>query len=349
MLKTRAGPMLRWLPPAAMAVVAIADIADGRQVGYLPLMALGPAFASLSCTVAGTALVGLLAVGLDIALSLYDGVFGRHQNVLILLSAVGVTAAAMLASAGRRQRERELADVRNVAEVAQRVLLRPVPGTAGPLRVTVRYTSASAEARIGGDLYEVVTAPAGVRIIVGDVQGKGLAAVETAATVLGVFREAAYDEPDLPGVARRLERALARLLRPEEFVTAILCEISGDHRMRLLNRGHPPPLLIQHGDVRFAEVADPAPPLGMTSLVSADPSPSEVRFEPNDQMLLYTDGVIEARDPEGLFYPLAERANLLKAADAEEALSSLLDDLLHHVGGPLDDDAAMLLVRRQLP
>lgn len=68
-----------------------------------------------------------------------------------------------------------------MAEVAQRVLLRPVPRRAGHLRAAVSYTSAMAEARIGGDLYEVVTGPSGVRVIVGDVQGKGLEAVETSA------------------------------------------------------------------------------------------------------------------------------------------------------------------------
>lgn len=59
-------------------------------------------------------------------------------------------------------------------------------------------TSAVGEARIGGDLYEVVSAPgSGLRVIVGDVQGKGLEAVETAAKVLGAFHEAAHDEPGL--------------------------------------------------------------------------------------------------------------------------------------------------------
>lgn len=343
---TRAAPLLRWLPIVVTAVVVLIDIVDGREFTYLPLIALGPAFASLSSGVLGTALIGLAAVGLEAGLSLYDGVLGHQINILIMLTTVGVTAAAMLASAGRCQRERELADVRHVAEVAQRVLLRPVPRAAGPVQVAVRYMSAAAEARIGGDLYEVVTTPAGVRIVVGDVQGSGLEAVETAATVLGAFREAAYDEPDLPGVAARLERALARLLTPEQFVTAVLCEINRHDRLTLLNRGHPAPLLIQHGEAGFAEPADPAPPLGMSWLLAADASTRDIPFDADDQILLYTDGVIEARDPEGRFYPLADRASLLKVADAEEALSSLQEDLMQHVGGPLDDDVAMLLVRR---
>jgi serine phosphatase RsbU (regulator of sigma subunit) len=122
------------------------------------------------------------------------------------------------------------------------VLLRSVPLSAGPLRVAVSYTSAVAEARIGGDLYEVVASPHGVRVIVGDVQGKGLAAVETAAVVLGAFREAAHDEPDLMGVGERLERSVARELEGEKFVTAILAESGSDHEVVFLNYGHPDPV-----------------------------------------------------------------------------------------------------------
>ena len=103
-----------------------------------------------------------------------------------------MTAAGVVAAVVRRRQEPELASVRSIAEVAQRVLLRPVPRSAGPLRVAVSYTSAVAEARIGGDLYEVVPSRR-VRVIVGDVQGKGLEAVETAAVVLGEFRAAAAD------------------------------------------------------------------------------------------------------------------------------------------------------------
>lgn len=114
-----------------------------------------------------------------------------------------MTAAGVVAAVMRQRREAELASVRSIAEVAQRVLLRPVPRSAGPLRIAVSYTSAMAKARIGGDLYEVVTSSAGVRIIVGDVQGKGLEAVESAAVVLGAFREAAHDEPDLRPSASR--------------------------------------------------------------------------------------------------------------------------------------------------
>lgn len=73
-----------------------------------------------------------------------------------MAAVVGVTVAGVAAAVMRRRREDELASVRSIAEVAQRVLLRPVPRLAGHVRAAVSYTSAVAEARIGGDLYEVV-------------------------------------------------------------------------------------------------------------------------------------------------------------------------------------------------
>ena len=155
----------------------------------------------------------------------------------------GVTVAGLVETVMRQRREAELASVRSIAEVAQRVLLRPVPRSAGHLRVAVSYTSAVAEARIGGDLYEVVASSAGVRVIVGDVQGKGLEAVETAAVILGAFREAAHDEADLTSVGTRLERVADRECRGK-VRTAVLAEVADDHSVTLLNYGHPAPLIL---------------------------------------------------------------------------------------------------------
>ncbi|AOP51487.1 PP2C family protein-serine/threonine phosphatase [Streptomyces lydicus] len=330
-----------------MAVVSVVDLTAGPEVGFLPLVSLGPAFAGLVGGWRRTALVGLTAFVLCVGLGVYNGLFETRRGLTALLSVAGVTAAGVVAALMRQRREAELASVRSIAEVAQRVLLRPVPRSAGPLRIAVSYTSAVAEARIGGDLYEVVTSPAGVRIIVGDVQGKGLEAVESAAVVLGAFREAAHDEPDLSAVGERVERALNRHLSGERFVTAVLAEIGDGPDATLLNYGHPAPLVVRpDGTVAFAAPPDRALPLGLTLHGSgAAPHPHEVPFSPGDQLLFYTDGVSEARDVAGRFYPLDERAAHLKEPDPETALRAVREDLVEHAEGPLHDDAAMLLVR----
>ncbi|GAA0639894.1 PP2C family protein-serine/threonine phosphatase [Streptomyces thermocarboxydovorans] len=343
---SRSQKALSWMPLAVMAVIAVMDVSAGPGVGLLPLVSLGPAFAGLVGGWRRTALIGVLALLLCVALGLYNGLFAERRGYTAMASVAGVTGVGIAAAVMRSRREAELASVRSIAEVAQRVLLRPVPLTAGPLQLAVSYTSAVAEARIGGDLYEVVASPHGVRVIVGDVQGKGLAAVETAAVVLGAFREAAYDEPDLVGLGERVERSVARELQGERFVTAILAEIRGDQEVVLLNYGHPAPLLVRRdGSAEFPEPPAYALPLGLSAHGADGPRPYRVTFTPGEQLLLYTDGVTEARDQDGRFYPLAERTRLLKDPDVHRALEALREDLVQHAGGPPGDDAAMLLLR----
>ncbi|SEG69701.1 Stage II sporulation protein E (SpoIIE) [Actinacidiphila yanglinensis] len=336
------------LPYAVMAVVALVDGIGGASVGLLPLVALGPAFAGLVGSWVRTAVIGALAVAVVCALGAVDGLFAERRGFAAIGAVLGVTIAAVIAAVTRQRREAELANVRSIAEVAQRVLLRPVPRRAGPLRAAVSYTSAVTEARIGGDLYEVVSSPAGVRVIIGDVQGKGLDAVETAAVVLGAFREAAHDEKTLTGVGERVERAADRTLGGEKFVTAVIAEIRPMGGTTLLNFGHPPPMIVgPRGQVRFPEPPAYSLPLGLGLRQDQPPLPFEVDFHPGDQMLLYTDGVTEARDRSGTFYPLGERAHVLADRDPQRALEALRADLIRHTGGPLHDDAAMLLLRYQ--
>ncbi|PWI14421.1 hypothetical protein DI272_09820 [Streptomyces sp. Act143] len=338
--------VLSCMPAVVMAVVAVMDVVAGPGVGFLPLVSLGPAFSGLVGGWRRTAVFGLVALVLCVALGLYDGLFEERRGFTALASVAGVTGVGITAAVMRSRRESELASVRSIAEVAQRVLLRPVPLTAGPLQAAVSYTSAVAEARIGGDLYEVVASPHGIRVIVGDVQGKGLAAVETAAVVLGAFREAAHDESDLVGLGERLERSVARELEGEKFVTAILAEIGERHEAVFLNYGHPAPMVVRRdGSVDFPQPPSYALPLGLGAHGSDGPTPHRVDFGPGEQLLLYTDGVTEARDEDGRFYPVGERAHLLKDHDAHRALEALRADLAQHAGGPPHDDAAMLLLR----
>jgi serine phosphatase RsbU (regulator of sigma subunit) len=95
------------------------------------------------------------------------------------------------------------------------------------------------------------------------------------------------------------------------------------------------------------EPATPSLPLGLASLGTAPREVITVPFAPDDQMLFYTDGVSEARNRAGEFYPLPDRAVSAETMDPDSALNRLQQDVLMHVGHALDDDAAMLLLRRQ--
>jgi serine phosphatase RsbU (regulator of sigma subunit) len=335
------------VPFCLMALVVVADVLAGPQIGLLPLLSLGPALAPVSLGPARTVLTGGLAIVLSLLLALYDGIGFTVHAVVAVTTIVGATAAGALASAARQRGERELVNVRAVADVAQRVLLRQVPRRVGQVRIAMRYISAAAAARIGGDLYDVVAVAGTARLIVADVQGKGLAAVQTAAVVLASFRESAYDAPDLAGIAEHIELSLGHQAPEGKFVTAIMAEIDLEStEIRLLSCGHPAPLLVSGGLARLAEPLEAGLPLGLSGLAEDERKEYTVPFGPDDRMLFYTDGISEARDKTGAFYPVDRCAGLLGGPDPDIALGRLYDDVLGHVGGHLRDDSAALLVVR---
>jgi serine phosphatase RsbU (regulator of sigma subunit) len=185
---------------------------------------------------------------------------------------------------------------------------------------------------------------------VADVQGKGLAAVQTAAVVLASFRESAYDAPDLAGIAEHIELSLGHQAPEGKFVTAIMAEVDREGaEVRLLNCGHPAPLLVSGGLARLAEPLEAALPLGLAGLATGDRKEYTVPFGPDDRLLFYTDGISEARDKSGAFYPLDRCGALLGGPDPDAALGRLYDDVLGHVGGRLHDDSAALFVMRPPP
>jgi serine phosphatase RsbU (regulator of sigma subunit) len=347
--RPRAQVLLTVLPFAIMGGVAAADVLAGPGMVLLALLSLGPALAAASLRPAHTALVGVLAFVLCLLLAVYDHLPESRRTLIALVAIGGVTVAGVIASAARDRRERQLADVTAVAEVAQRVLLHPLPREVGPLQVAVRYISASVAARIGGDLYEVIATRQAIRLIVADVRGKGLAAVQTAALVLGAFREAAHDAAGLAQIAARIERSLERQAAAEEFVTAVLAQIPySGASIKILNCGHPPPLLLAGHAARLIEPCEAGLPLGLTQLAVSPRETSVIELSPGQRLLFYTDGISEARDKSGEFYPLDRCAGLLAGQDLGAGLDRLCDQVIRHVGHQLRDDATTLLISPHL-
>ncbi|MDQ1072022.1 PP2C family protein-serine/threonine phosphatase [Streptomyces canus] len=256
----------------------------------------------------------------------------------------------------RRALLRELRQARQVAGAAQRALLRPLPPRIGGLTVAAAQMSADRGATIGGDLYEAVATEHGVRVVMGDVRGHGLAAIGTAAAVLGSFREAVHDEPDLAGVLRRLDRAFARHLREraerdgtaaEEFVTVLLLEIGGDGGLRALNCGHPWPYLLSGSRVESLSSADPLPPLGPFPLPRDLSGLHRGHLLPDETLVLHTDGAEDARDAHGRFFSLPEVLREASRNAPNGVLGAVFDSLRNHTGGTPTDDVALLVLRNE--
>ncbi|HEY3881214.1 MAG TPA: PP2C family protein-serine/threonine phosphatase [Trebonia sp.] len=391
----------RWLEVSAVALITAVLIeclnrSWAQPPMLAPLLAVPPALAGIgAASVRRPLAYGGISLTAAVVVALKPTEYAGWLPVAAIFTIILITAVAMAGTAVSVRQQRRIADVSSVAEAAQRALLRPPPARLGPLGFDVVYLAAAAEAKVGGDLYEVArTAEHGIRVIMGDVRGKGLDAVELAADVLGMFRELAHDAGTLSELAARLDAGLHRSLgRHEEFVTALLVEIDQDSgRTSVFNCGHPSPLLIEAapsgaatGRVTSLDVPVPAPPLGLLLLGDCSEAQLSLALRPNDQLLLYTDGITEARDASRTFYPLPERVSALapravpnqepakpalksvtasagpredsgfgdggrqNGAREDGARQGLLDlihaDLLKHVGAPLDDDAALLLVR----
>jgi serine phosphatase RsbU (regulator of sigma subunit) len=344
----------RWLEAAtaASAVVVIlvcVTRAWPAPQQLAPLLAVPPALAGIGAASVRRPLAfgaAAVIVAVIVAIAVHDALVTASAVAVAVTTALSVAAAAR--SAPRTQ---QIANVISAAEAAQRAVLRPLPRRLGPLELGVVYLAAAADAHVGGDLYEVSETPHGIRLIVGDVRGKGLGAVEIAADVLGMYREVAHEVHTLAELARRLDAGLARRWgEHEEFVTAVLAEIDPvKGQLSIYSCGHPPPMLISEGTLTVLEVPAPAPPLGLLRLGDGSGAGRTLPFKPNDQLLLYTDGVTEARDARRAFYPLDERLVALGGEagtdDRTLLLELLREDLLRHAGAPLKDDAALLLVR----
>jgi serine phosphatase RsbU (regulator of sigma subunit) len=351
----------RWLELSSAVVIAIVLIICAGQVWTAPLLlgpllAVPPALAGIGATSIRRPLAyGAVSLVAAVVIALMATSQSHALPEATIVTVIIVTAISATGTAISARKEQQIANVISVAEAAQRAVLRPLPQQLGPLELGVVYLAAAADAKVGGDLYDVAITPHGIRLIIGDVRGKGLGAVEVAADVLGMYREVTHEVHTLQELARRLDAGLARRWgQYEEFVTALLVEIDPDAgRLSIYSCGHPPPILISEDGVAILEVPAPAPPLGLLTLGDSSGAARSLPFKPNDQLLLYTDGVSEARDGDRTFYPLDERLALLGAqvrrarasGDGAALLDLIRDDLLRHAGAPLEDDAALLLIR----
>lgn len=327
-------------------MVAIAMYVTGRGVIPAAWLSVGPLVASLVLSPRITALLAGWAIGLAIGLSLPQPgppeVLASHLAVCLLLAGFAVVNSGLRALA-----ERRISQARAVARVAQSALLREVPPAVTAGKLASRYVSASPEARVGGDLLEVVPGPGHPRWLIGDTRGKGLAAVRLASVAMTSFRDAcAQPGLSLPEIARVVDGSVTRAAGEEDFVTAVFAELDPRGWLQLVICGHPPPLrLSADGELRPLTPAAYATPLGMHPDIQA----STFTVNVGDRLVFYTDGLLEARDRAGRYFRIEECLDTLRHPDLQAAADDLLARLLVHARRKLDDDLALLLLEATAP
>ncbi|MEV6703300.1 PP2C family protein-serine/threonine phosphatase [Streptomyces sp. NPDC051453] len=353
----RPGRALLAIPIAWIVAVSVIDILAPANIHLGPLLVAAPAITASFGRPRTVGVIAALAVIAQTIIGLVrdpDQILSsNHQAQIVALVLVGTMLVIFCVV--REGREKELAQVRYVSEVAQRVVLPPLPRRIGPLRAASLYLAAEAEAQIGGDLFAAARTTSGTRLMIGDVRGKGLTAVSDAALLLGAFRGAAHRQASLGELVSYLDRSVCwDLMEPgetsrygETFITATILDIPDrGGRVQMISCGHPPPIVLRDGRPTTMDARNPAPPLGLGELLHPRYRVDSFPLEPGDLLLLYTDGVTEARDSTGTFYPLARRIAGWTEKSPDTFLDRLRRDLLHYVGGHLNDDAAMIAIER---
>lgn len=347
----RATAWQRWraviLPMLTLIAVMGVELST-RQWTYIGYTVLVPMVAANLTGPRMTSVFAGLAFAAGVFSVWWEHLWGEGQGGAPALIArlVGIAlggAMAILASRYTAGRETKLANITQVAEAAQRTILSDMPATSrAGLRLAVRYESAASEAMVGGDLYEMVDSPFGTRLLLGDARGKGLDAVRLASRVLGCFRVVGRRRPDVVDIVADLDGEVRSAAGLDDFVTGVVAEFSPGC-LTLLNAGHPDPVLWRDGTAHLLAPPERQPPLG---LGAGDAGGLTVGLRPGDRLLLYTDGIAEARDRSGAFFPLLAGAGqaLGRAGSLDHALGCLVESVQDWTGRGLQDDMALLAV-----
>ena len=335
---------------AAMAAAALwllffgpLDVMTGLRVSAL--FSVAPLIVATVADERRTAIFAGAAVALTIGTGWWHGSIGHGGYWARVAATCVISAMAVVVAGMRRRREERLARMTAIAQASQLALLPSLPPEMTGINIAARYRSATREASVGGDLYEIIPTGPGVRVIVGDVRGNGLDAVRLAGHVLSAFRRTAVAALTMEQVASEVGQAITPHLGEEDFVTAVLGQITPAGGLTMVNCGHQPPLLRHRGSLQPLTDGKPGLPLGLEDDFSA----FTACWSPGDRLLLYTDGLVESRDAQGDFFPEDRIATALAAPDCDLALDALMRAVHLHTGGQAHDDMALLLLENGAP
>jgi serine phosphatase RsbU (regulator of sigma subunit) len=270
------------------------------------------------------------------------------QAVLAQAELLGVFAGLAVAAAARvsdiphlRRRGR----VMSLPAGMQWDLLPPLSArTAGALIAGVLEPAYD----IAGDAFDYAVNGPDLHFAIIDGMGHGIGSTLLTGLAVGAYRHARRDGAPVAGLHAAIDAALAGYYDDLSFATGIIGRLAaGSGRLEWSCAGHPRPLLLRGRNVVAELGCDPTLPFG---LGGGAPELGIEQLEPDDAVLLYTDGVVEARTPDGELFGLDRLADLLEreaasGQSAEEVLRRLVLAVLEHQAGGLRDDATLLLVQ----
>jgi serine phosphatase RsbU (regulator of sigma subunit) len=201
---------------------------------------------------------------------------------------------------------------------------------------------------IAGDAFDYAVGHGELNFSIFDAMGHGIDSTLLSGLAIGACRHARREGAPLHGIHAAIDHALANRYTDLSFATGVIARLAiATGRLEWTCAGHPPPLLLRGRKVVGELACDPALPFGLGDDI---PQQCENDLEPGDSVLLYTDGMTEARTPDGELFGLERLADLLEREAAseqppEELVRRLVVAVLEHQAGGLRDDATLLLVQ----
>jgi serine phosphatase RsbU (regulator of sigma subunit) len=295
----------------------------------------------------GTDRLGVLAV------TLYDeeSLQADDGRLVGLLTRMAARVANLLASKSpygdtlvRLRRRNEM----GLAAEMQCLLLPPLTFASQPVTIAAALEPCY---YVAGDTIDYAVDAGCTRVAIFDGMGHGLHSAQCAVLTIAAYRNARRSGRTLAETVVSIDEALFEGLAGEVFTTAVMLELDTDTgSLQWANAGHPEPLLLRAGKLIRKLDVEPRPPLGLGDLPGLEAVViGHEQLEPGDQVLLYTDGVVEARSPSGEFFGVDRLADLVirhlaGGLTAPETIRRVVRELLEHQQDQLADDATLLLV-----
>ncbi|MDI6828690.1 MAG: SpoIIE family protein phosphatase, partial [Armatimonadota bacterium] len=257
----------------------------------------------------------------------------------VVVSTENITPLVEAREALKQAYERE----RRISETLQKAFFSQIPEETDSLQIVSAYKAALEEAAVGGDFYDVFKPSQHIiAIAIGDVSGKGVEAAVHTALAKYSLRAYAYQDPSPSLVMESLNNAVYHQISKEAFITMFYGIIDLSERIiRFVSAGHEPPMLIND---TVEELALTGTAIGIAENEKFEEL--KINFQ-SGSLLLYTDGVTEARGKSGFFgrERLKEFALKHKHEDASKFVNLLLEELNTWCEGHLKDDVALLYVK----
>jgi hypothetical protein len=300
----------------------------------------------------GTDRLGVLGVTVMDEAMLYDD----DGRLLKLMSRMAARVANLVASKSpygdtivRLRRRNEM----GLAAEMQYLLLPPLTFSSRPVTVAAALEPCYF---VAGDTIDYAVDAGRTRLAVFDGMGHGLHSAQCAVLTIAAYRNARRSGQTLTETMAAIDEALFEGLGGEVFTTGVLVELDTDTGMpQWTNAGHPEPLLIRGGKLIKSLHVEPRAPLGIGDLPGLGPAViGHEQLEPGDRVLLFTDGVVEARSPAGEFVGVERLGDLAirhraGGLTAPETVRRLVRELLEHQADQLADDATLLLLEWRTP